>query len=94
MRAMSSGQSAHSPRRRCSASRPSPAAGGASLHDHVRPLQDATINGIVVELRWINPHVTLLVNGTVKDGDPPADWLLEMTSPGNLVRAGGWRATP
>ena len=50
-----------------------------------------TINGTVVELRWVNPHVTLSVNGTLKEGDAPAEWLMEMTSPGNLVRAGGWR---
>jgi hypothetical protein len=50
-----------------------------------------TINGIVVELRWVNPHVSLSVNGTIKDGEEPAVWIMEMTSPGNLVRAGGWR---
>jgi len=49
-----------------------------------------TIRGTVVELRWTNPHVSLRVNGTLKDGDQPAEWVLEMTSPGNLVRAGGW----
>jgi Family of unknown function (DUF6152) len=51
----------------------------------------ATIKGTVVELRWVNPHVTLTVNGSLNEGDAPADWLMEMTSPGNLVRAGGWR---
>jgi hypothetical protein len=42
------------------------------------------------ELRWVNPHVSLSVNGTIKEGEEPALWVLEMTSPGNLVRAGGW----
>jgi hypothetical protein len=50
-----------------------------------------TLKGSVVELRWVNPHVTLTVNGSLTTDETPADWLLETTSPGNLVRAGGWR---
>jgi saccharopine dehydrogenase-like NADP-dependent oxidoreductase len=60
----------------------------ATMFDHSKTL---TINGAVVELRWVNPHVSLSVNGTLKEGDEPAIWLMEMTSPGNLIRAGGWR---
>ena len=60
----------------------------ATMFDHAKSL---TINGTVVELRWVNPHVSLSINGTIKEGEEPAVWLLEMTSPGNLVRAGGWR---
>jgi Family of unknown function (DUF6152) len=60
----------------------------STMFDHAKTL---TIKGAVVELRWVNPHVTLTVNGSVNDGEAPADWLMEMTSPGNLVRAGGWR---
>jgi uncharacterized protein DUF6152 len=59
-----------------------------TMFDHSKTL---TINGTVVELRWVNPHVSLSVNGIVKDGEEPAVWVMEMTSPGNLVRAGGWR---
>jgi len=59
-----------------------------TMFDHAKTL---TISGTVVELRWVNPHVSLAVNGTIKDGEEPAVWLMEMTSPGNLVRAGGWR---
>jgi hypothetical protein len=55
------------------------------------PAKTLIITGTVVELRWVNPHVSLSINGTIKEGDEPALWLLEMTSPGNLVRAGGWR---
>jgi hypothetical protein len=54
------------------------------------PTKSVTITGTVVELRWVNPHVSLSINGTTKEGDEPALWILEMTSPGNLVRAGGW----
>jgi hypothetical protein len=59
-----------------------------TMFDHSKTL---TINGVVGELRWVNPHVSLSVNGTLKDGEEPALWVMEMTSPGNLVRAGGWR---
>ena len=59
-----------------------------TMFDHSKTM---TIKGTVVELRWVNPHVTLTVNGVVTEGEQPADWLMEMTSPGNLVRAGGWR---
>jgi hypothetical protein len=62
----------------------------STMFDHSKTL---TLTGTVVEVHWVNPHVNLLVNGTVKDGDTPSDWLLEMTSPGNLVRAGGWSRT-
>jgi Family of unknown function (DUF6152) len=50
-----------------------------------------TIKGSVVELRWVNPHVTLTLNGSLSADEAPAEWLMEMTSPGSLVRAGGWR---
>ena len=59
-----------------------------TMFDHSRTV---VINGVAVELRWVNPHVSLSVNGILKEGDEPAIWLMEMTSPGNLVRAGGWR---
>lgn len=60
----------------------------AAMFDHSKTM---TIKGSVVELRWVNPHVTLTVNGSLSADEAPADWLMEMTSPGNLVRAGGWR---
>ena len=60
----------------------------ASMFDHSKTM---TIKGSVVELRWVNPHVTLTVNGSLSADEAPAEWLMEMTSPGNLVRAGGWR---
>src|SRR5271170_8355663 len=54
------------------------------------PTKMLTLTGMVVELRWTNPHVTMLVNGTVKDDEQPSDWLMETTSPGNLMRVSGW----
>ena len=50
-----------------------------------------TIKGKVVEMRWVNPHVTLTINGSPSADEAPDEWLMETTSPGNLVRAGGWR---
>lgn len=49
------------------------------------------LKGKVVEMRWVNPHVTVTINGSANPDEAPADWLIETTSPGNLVRAGGWR---
>ncbi len=60
------------------------------MFDHSKTM---TITGEVLELRWVNPHVSLSVKGVVKElaEDGVAVWVMEMTSPGNLVRAGGWR---
>jgi hypothetical protein len=58
-----------------------------TMFDHSKTL---TINGTVVELRWVNPHVSLSVDGKLKDSEETGIWVMEMTSPGNLVRAGGW----
>src|SRR4051812_1548876 len=58
-----------------------------TMFDHTKTL---TIKGQVVELRWVNPHATVSINGVINEGEPAATWLMEMTSPGNLVRAGGW----
>jgi Family of unknown function (DUF6152) len=58
-----------------------------TMFDHSKTL---TIRGTAVELRWVNPHVSLLIRGIVDDNDEEEEWLMEMTSPGNLVRAGGW----
>jgi Family of unknown function (DUF6152) len=58
-----------------------------TMFDHARTM---TIRGTALELRWVNPHVSLLVKGVVDGGNEEEEWLMEMTSPGNLVRAGGW----
>jgi hypothetical protein len=50
------------------------------------------ITGTVKELRWVNPHVSILVYGAIKEGDEPTEWLLEMTSPSVLGRL-GWKRT-
>ncbi len=66
---------------------PASAHHSTTMFDHAKTV---TIKGTVVELRWVNPHVSLLVKGTLEGEVNSEEWLLEMTSPGNLVRAGGW----
>jgi hypothetical protein len=61
----------------------------ASMFDVMRT---EVLKGKALELRWVNPHVTLTVKGTLKSGEAPADWLIETTSPGNLTRLDeGWQ---
>jgi hypothetical protein len=60
------------------------------MYDRLRTL---TLIGSVVEFQWTNPHVFVLVNGTVSEDDEPAVWRLETASPTNLVKLGGWSAT-
>ena len=60
----------------------------ASMFDFSKTM---TLKGSVVELRWVNPHVTLTLKGSLNPDEAPAEWLMETTSPGNLVRVGGWR---
>jgi hypothetical protein len=62
----------------------------ASMFDFSKTL---ILTGTVVEVRWTNPHVTLLVNGKVSEADENADWLLEMSSPSNLIRVSNWQRT-
>ena len=62
----------------------------SSMFDKSKTL---VLTGTVVELRWTNPHVHLVLNGTTKPGEPPADWLIESTSPANLQRTGPWSRT-
>jgi hypothetical protein len=61
-----------------------------TMFDHAKIV---SISGVVKEVQWTNPHVAIFVMGTSADGGEPALWLLEMTSPGNLVRSGSWSRT-
>ncbi len=61
-----------------------------TMFDHNQTL---IITGTVKEVQWTNPHVAIFVTGVVKEGEEPTLWLMEMTSPGNLIRAGGWSRT-
>jgi hypothetical protein len=58
-----------------------------SMFDHSKTM---SITGTVVEFRWVNPHVSMTIKGRISGGAEEEEWVMEMTSPGNLVRAGGW----
>jgi hypothetical protein len=59
----------------------------ASMFDATKTV---TLTGTVTEVRWTNPHVTLMVHGKPSPDEADADWLLEMSSPSNLVRVSNW----
>ena len=58
-----------------------------AMFDHSKSV---TITGVVKEVQWTNPHVAIFINGS-EGSEQPALWLMEMTSPGNLVRDGWTR---
>jgi hypothetical protein len=47
-----------------------------------------TLKGTVSEFQWSNPHVVLYLTADGPDGKPGQEWVLELTSPGNLTRVG------
>lgn len=61
-----------------------------TMFDHAKVV---SIEGTVKEVHWTNPHVAIFVHGTIVGGAEPTLWLMEMTSPGNLIRSGGWTRT-
>jgi hypothetical protein len=71
-------------------------AGTAAAH-HSGSMFDSTksvtLTGTVVEVRWTNPHVTILIEGKAGESEQNAQWLLEMSSPSNLVRVSNWQRT-
>ena len=50
------------------------------------------LKGTIKEVQWINPHVLIWVNGTIDDEETQA-WVIELTAPGNLTRAGWTKRT-
>lgn len=58
-----------------------------TMFDHAKTLK---ITGVVKEMHWTNPHVAIIVTGKEAGSSEESTWLMEMTSPGNLIRAGGW----
>jgi hypothetical protein len=56
--------------------------------------KSVTLLGTIVEVRWTNPHVTIMIEGKVEGADTEnAMWLLEMSSPSNLLRVSNWSRT-
>lgn len=60
-----------------------------AMYDHNKVV---TIDGTVVEMRWSNPHVVLIVASKAGDGRQAATWTLETSSPVRLERELGWSA--
>jgi hypothetical protein len=51
-----------------------------------------TLTGVVTQVRWTSPHVNFSVLADAGRGQAGVAWVLEATSPGNLMRA-GWTRT-
>jgi hypothetical protein len=49
------------------------------------------LSGTVKELHWTNPHVAIFIENTSSQGGATGLWVVELTSPGNLVRSGWTR---
>jgi hypothetical protein len=51
------------------------------------------LSGMVKELHWTNPHVAIFIDAdAASQGTQTGLWVIELTSPGNLVRS-GWTRT-
>ena len=68
------------------------AAGAPALAHHSFAMFDftrtMTLKGVVKEFQWTNPHVVLWFETAAEAGAAPVVWSVELTSPGNLTRAG------
>jgi len=51
-----------------------------------------TLRGVVTQVRWTSPHVNFSITADGGRGQPGVAWVLEATSPGNLMRV-GWTRT-
>jgi hypothetical protein len=50
-----------------------------------------TMTGTVRTVNWTNPHITFVIEADAKDGQPPQQWVFEVSSPGVLTRSGWTR---
>lgn len=50
------------------------------------------LTGVVTQVRWTSPHVNFSILADGARGQAGTSWVLEATSPGNLLRA-GWTRT-
>ena len=66
---------------------PAPAHHSFAMYDLQKVV---TLNGVVREFRWVNPHSSLVMDVN-RPGAVPEVWVIEMTSPGNLTRFGWTR---
>jgi hypothetical protein len=66
--------------------------GGIAAAHHSNAAYDLdhpkTMEGTVKTVNWTNPHITFVVEGDAKDGEPASTWVFEVSSPGVLTRSG------
>jgi hypothetical protein len=66
--------------------------GGFAAAHHSNAAYDAdhpqTMEGIVKQVNWTNPHITFVIEKDAKGGEPASTWVLEVSSPGVLTRSG------
>jgi hypothetical protein len=48
------------------------------------------IVGTITAFRWVNPHVSLKIEGTPSSDAPGSSWTIEMNAPGVLM-TDGWK---
>jgi len=67
-------------------------AAGTALGHHSGAMYDSTkmvtVKGTVKDFGWKNPHVTILLTTEPHGKEPIQNWRFELSSPGNLTRAG------
>ena len=61
----------------------------SAMYDQQKTLM---LRGVVTQVRWTSPHVNVSVLTDAGRAEPGVAWVLEATSPGNLMRA-GWTRT-
>jgi hypothetical protein len=67
------------------AAAPAAAHHSVSMYDRNHPI---TVEGVVREFRWSNPHAMLEMATEPKPGQPSKIWVIELSSPGVMTRAG------
>ena len=69
----------------------------AALAHHSFAMFDAsklvTLEGTVKQFQWTNPHAWIILMVNEPDGQPPAQWAIEMNGPSGLVRDGWYPKT-
>jgi len=52
--------------------------------------QSVTLNGVVTEVQWTNPHIFIMMNVENEDSGDTEEWTLELGGPNTLLRL-GWK---
>jgi len=47
-----------------------------------------TMEGTVKTVNWTNPHISFVIEGDARNGEPAKTWVFEVSSPGVLTRSG------